>query len=181
MGDRNWKSKIKERGIELLFFVVLALILTYPVITRLTTHAAGIGTDSFAFKWAIWHVSQTLMEGGGISELYHSDLLLYPHGASLEWHTLTLTNTLFLAFPLTLFTDNLVLIYNLLFLFNFIMAGYAMYLLIKYLVKDRTIAFLVGFAYTFSPLHMAWGCGFLHLMSFPWTPLLFLFFFKMPC
>ena len=178
MENKNLKNQIKEHIGVLLLFTVLTLILTYPVITRVVTHAAGDGGDGFQFKWNIWHVNRVLTEGGGISEIYHTDYQYYPAGTSLTFSTLSLTNTLFLAFPLTLITDNLVLIYNILFLFNFIMAGYAMYLLIKYLVKNRIIAFLAGFAYAFTPLHMAWGWGFINLMSFCWTPLFFLFFFK---
>ncbi len=179
MKTANWRKTIKEHVLILLIFTILTLILTYPVITEINSYTAGVGGDAFVFKWSIWHVNETLKGGGGIADLYHTDLLFYPYGADLAFHTFSLTNTLFLASPLFFLTDNIVLIYNLLFLFNFIVAGYAMYLLIRYLVKNRMIAFLVGFAYAFSPLHMAWGMGFLNLMSFLWTPLFFLFFFKL--
>lgn len=179
MGTRNWKSRIKEHILVLFFFVVLTLILTYPVITRITTHQAGDGGDGFQFMWNIWYVNRVLKEGGGITNIYYTDYQYYPNGTSLAFSTLSLTNTLFLAFPLTLITDNLVLIYNILFFLTFILAGYGMYLLVRYLVEDKIIAFLVGFAYSFSPLHMAWGWGFLNLMSIQWTPFFFLFFFKM--
>jgi len=174
-----WKNKVKEHALVILCFIVFTFLLTYPVITQVATHAAGVGGDGFCFKWFIWHAQKTLTEGGGISDLYHTDYQYYPYGTSLAFDTLSLTNTLFLAFPLTLIIDNLVLIYNILFFFNFILAGYAMYLLVRYLIKDRAIAFLVGFAYAFSPLHMLWGWGHLNLMSIGWIPLFLLFFFKM--
>jgi len=177
--SKNLKSQVKEHIGVLFLFVVLTLILTYPVITRLTTHTAGDGGDGFQFMWNIWHVNKVLTGGEGIKELYYTDYQYYPHGTSLAFSTLSLTNTLFIAFPLTLITNNLVLIYNILFLLSFILSGYSMYLLVRYLVKDRTIAFWAGFAYSFSPLHMAWGLGYLNLMSMQWTPFFFLFFFKM--
>ena len=178
MSSVSYKSKIKEHGLVLLFFTVLTLILTYPVVVQLTTYPAGDGGDTLSYIWTIWHVNRVLTGDGSISDLYYSNLLFYPQGVSLMFYSFSLTNTLFLAFPLTLIIDNLVFIYNILFLFHFIMAGYAMYLLIKYLVKDGTVAFLVGFAYTFSPLHMIRSLGHVNIMSFCWTPLFLLFFFK---
>ena len=179
MENKNLKNQIKEHLGVLLLFTVLTLILTYPVIARVTNHAAGDGGDGFQFKWNIWHVNRVLTEGGGIADIYYTDYQYYPNGTSLAFSTLSLTNTLFLAFPLTLITDNLALIYNILFFLTFILAGYGMYLLVHYLVGNKVIAFLVGFAYSFSPIHMAWGMGFLNLMSINWTPFFFLFFFKM--
>ena len=179
MESRNYKSKTKEHVLVLLLFIVLTSLLTYPVITQLTTHVAGYGGDNFQFIWNIWHINQTLMRDGTIFDIFYTDYQFYPYGTSLAFHTLSLTNTLFLAFPMTLITDNLVVIYNILFFLTFILAGYGMYLLTYYLVKDKGIAFLTGFIYAFSPLHMGLGAiGHLNVASIQWTPFFFLFFFK---
>lgn len=172
------KKVIKEHLLILFIFITLSLIFTYPVIANITTHSAGDGGDGLQFIWNIWHIKNVIMEGGGISDLYYTSNQFYPQGTSLAFHTLSLTNTLFIAFPLIFLTSNLVFIYNLLFLLSFILAGYGMYLLIKYLTKNKSVAFLVGFAYAFSPIHQAWSLGYLNLMSVQWLPFFFLFFIK---
>lgn len=172
------KKKIKEFIIIISIFIILAFIFTYPVIINITTHSAGDGGDGLQFIWNIWHINKVITQGGSIQDIYFTNELFYPYGTSLAFHTLSLTNTLFLGFPLTIFIDNLNLIYNLLFLFNFVLAGFGMYTLIKYLIKDKGIAFVCGFAYAFSPFMMAKGLGYLNFMSIGWIPLFFLYLIK---
>lgn len=172
------KKTIKEHFLVLFVFIILSLIFTYPVISNITTHSAGDGGDGLQFIWNIWHVNKTISEGGGISDLYYTKYQFYPEGTSLAFHTLSLTNTFFIGFPLTLITSNLVLIYNIIILFNIVLTGFGMYLLINYLIKNKSIAFIVGFAYTFSPLQMVRGLGHLNFFSVGWIPLFFLFFIK---
>jgi hypothetical protein len=175
---QNTKKRVKEFACVILLFIILSLVMTYPVISKINTHIAGDGGDGLQFTWNLWHVNQVIVNGGGIQELYYTNYQFYPKGTTLTFHTLSLTNTLFLGFPLMLLTNNFILIYNLLFLFNFILAGFGMYILIKYLTKDRVISFLVGFAFAFSPFIVARGMGHLNLMSIGWVPLFFLFFIK---
>jgi hypothetical protein len=148
--------------------------MTYPVISHLDTHVAGDGGDSLQCIWNLWWVKKALLDPK--IDLYYTDYMYYPKGSSLKFHTLSLFNSI-LSIPFqNIF--NLLVIYNILFLFHFVLAGYGMFLLVNYLINDKGIAFISGLAYTFCPFHFSHGLGHLQTMSIGWIPFYVLFLFK---
>jgi hypothetical protein len=78
------------------------------------------------------------------------------------------------AVPLTLATQAPLLVYNLLFLASFPLAGFGAYLLALHLTGSRPGALLAGIIYAFSP-HQFGHLSQLQLLSIGWLPLLLLF------
>jgi hypothetical protein len=78
------------------------------------------------------------------------------------------------ALPLTLATQAPLLVYNLLFLASFLLAGFGAYLLALHLTGSRPGALLAGIIYAFSP-HQFGHLSQLQLLSIGWLPLLVLF------
>jgi hypothetical protein len=78
------------------------------------------------------------------------------------------------AVPLTLATQAPLLVYNLLFLASFPLAGFGAYLLAMHLTGSRPGALLAGIIYAFSP-HQFGHLSQLQLLSIGWLPLLLLF------
>lgn len=54
---------------------------------------------------------------------------------------------------------------------SFVLSGCTMYLLARYVTGNRLAALLAGFAYTFSPFHLAFGMQYNALAGIQWIPL----------
>jgi hypothetical protein len=147
-------------------FVVLTIGMTWPVASRLFTEVPG-GGDAWQHIWNLWWVKQALLVEH--TNPYHTNLLYYPEGVSLYFHTLVLTAGL-VGIPLQLLGFNLVATYNLVLLSTFVLAGYGMYLLCMYLTRHSWASFVGGIVFAFSPYHLAHTSGHMNLASLQWLP-----------
>ncbi|MCS7260200.1 MAG: hypothetical protein NZ765_05400 [Anaerolineae bacterium] len=96
----SFRSSMWIRHITvLIFYLALALLLTWPTVTHADTHLPGDGGDDPAIAWNLWWVKHALLVLK-TSPLY-SDYLFYPIGINLAFYTLTVLNAL-TALPLTL-------------------------------------------------------------------------------
>src|SRR5512135_2193625 len=101
----------------LLFFTVLTLLLTWPLITKINSVYAGNNEDLWTFQWDNWWTSYALQHG---ENMLVTPVQVYPVGFSLAAHSLCFTNSL-LWIPLSaLFVD--IASYNLTVLFTFILS-----------------------------------------------------------
>src|SRR5687768_1234026 len=66
-------------------YTLLSLVLTYPLVTTLGTEVIG-GGDVWQHIWNLWWVKEALVEGP--TNPYFTDLLYYPDGVGLYFHTL---------------------------------------------------------------------------------------------
>lgn len=66
-----------------LLYVVLASVLSYPLITTLADGIIGQGNDSYHNLWSLWHVQQA---AHGAQPLYHAPTLYYPVGITMLTH-----------------------------------------------------------------------------------------------
>ncbi len=114
----------------LLGYSLLALLLTWPTVTQLTTHLPGDGGDDPAIAWNLWWVKYALLNEG--KNPFQTDFMFYPIGLNLAFYTLTVLNAL-TALPLTL-NLGVVTASNLHLLFTFVVGGYGMFLLARYLL-----------------------------------------------
>jgi hypothetical protein len=162
-------------------YLLLALALTYPVVFHLTTHipiahhipgwVPGDG-DPWHSLWVLWFTQHSLVDLG--RPPLFSDALFYPGGADLGYLSLVLF-PLLLSFPLVQFAG-VVAAYNLLILFSLTAAGYATFLLVRYLAKDGRVAFASGLIFAFCPYHLTHSLEHLFLvMSAASLPLFVLF------
>jgi len=109
-------------------YLLLTCILSYPLVTQLTTHVPGSDLwafDEYTFVWDIWWFKHALLElqQSPLSNNY----IFYPIGVNLALFTLTVFNGA-LAMPLLPWLP-LPLVSNLITLFAFVASAYGMYLL----------------------------------------------------
>jgi len=168
------QSKFREGVLVTVSFTILTLILTYPVILKLSTHFMCDGGDGFQNMWNMWWLKTSLLSLK--TNPYYTTYLHYPDGISLLFQTFNPFNGL-ISIPLQ-FMFKMEIIYNLIVIFSFIMSGIGMYLLARYLIKNRPAAFIAGAIYTFCPFHFAHGLGHLQLIAMEWMPFYILYMIK---
>ncbi len=115
----------------ILTYLLLALILTWPTVTHITTHLPGDGADDPAIAWNLWWIKHALLAES--QNPFHTDFMFYPLGINLAFYTLTLLNGV-TALPLTL-NVGVVAASNLHMLFTFVIGGYGTFLLTRYILS----------------------------------------------
>jgi len=165
----------------ILGYLLLAVILTYPVALHLWTHVpifqetSGWATDErdpWHSLWLLWYTHYSLVEQGQLP--FSTDLLFYPKGADLMYLSFIIL-PLLLSLPLISLVG-LIAAYNLLILFSLAAAGYGTFLFVNYLTGDRRAAFVAGLVFAFSPFHMVRSLEQLFMvMSAVWLPFYALF------
>jgi hypothetical protein len=146
MGRSSRLRAVSSNLLVFFCYVLLTLVMTYPVVVHLTTRLVGRGGDPWVHYWNTWWIGKALAEG---KNLYYTDMLFCPHGASLVYHNfawLNIVASLALG-PLL----GSVGAYNAVFLLNIALCGYAMYDLVRYLLGHRPAAFVAGLVYAFWP------------------------------
>ena len=158
----------------LILYSLLTIFLTFPWITEFTTHKLGDDIDGSMLIWNIWWVKKALTSSA--HSLLFSDYIFYPIGSSLTFHTLTILNGI-IALPFCIFTDNIILIFNILTFLTFVLAGFGTYLLVDYLIDDKLAAFSSGIVFAFCSFHFV-KVSFINYMSIQWLPFYILFLIK---
>jgi hypothetical protein len=154
---------------------VLTLVMTWPLAAQFTT-AIPAGGDAWQHLWNLWWMKQALVDLH--TNPFHTDLLYYPYGVNLYFHTLVpLIGALSIPFQLLGF--NLLAAYNLMVVLSFVAAGLGTYWLVHSLTGSRPGAFVAGLIFTFAPYHFAHLLGQLNLTSLQWIPFYILALFKL--
>ena len=161
----------KEELIVLFCYIVLTLIMTYPLIFKMNFYTTG---DTQAFIWSFWWVKHALFDFK--TDLFYTNHIFYPIGMDLSLYTLTYFNTFF-SLPLQLFFDEIVT-YNIMFLFSFIVSGFGMFLLVRYLTNDIRASFVTGIIFAFCPFRFAHAMGHMTVLSTEWIPFYVLYLIK---
>lgn len=148
-----------EHVVVLSGYLVATLLMTYPVVLSLTRSIPmdhqikdwypGDG-DPWHFLWAFWYFKRALATFP--PHLFWTDLVFYPLGFEIPF--ITGIGAILLPAALLVPLVGLTVTYNLLWILSFVLAGYAMYLLGRYLFEDRMVAFLCGYLFTFSSYRM---------------------------
>ncbi len=155
-------------------YAALTFLLTLPIGLKLFTEVPG-GGDAWQNIWNLWWVKQALINLH--TNPYHTNLLYYPGGVNLYFHTLVLTDGL-IGIPLQLIGLNLIATYNVILLLAFLLAGYGSFLLCHYLTGSRWASFVGGIVFAFSPYHFAHLFGHMNLVSLQWVPFYVLLLLK---
>ena len=159
-------------------FVVLSLVLTYPLVKDFGSRILGAPApgDNFEYLYKVWWFKHALFDLR-VSPFFNADMF-YPFGYNVALSETTISNTI-PALPLTLFWGE-VAAYNLMLLMSFVLSGFGMYLLVLHLTGSRMAGLLSGIIFAFCPYRMAHlGTGHLPLMGTQWLPLLFLYLDRM--
>lgn len=168
------KDKRKSIFVILVGYVFITLLMTYPLVFHLTTHIpgeipGGVG-DGHQNLWNIWHFKKRLLS---FQNPFYTNYLYYPIGVKLIFHTYGVFNNL-LALPF----KNIILGYNFVVLFSFVLSACGMYLLSFYLTQNKLASFVAGIIFAFCPYKFAHLLGHLNLVSTEWIPFYILYLIK---
>lgn len=155
-------------------YVLVALVITWPLALHMRDVVLGdLESDVWKHVWGFWWMKQCLVESH-ILPLY-TRLLNYPYGGSLFFiDPLGGLMALPLQFVLSPATA-----YNVLILFNMVLAAVGAHRLARYCWKDERGAFVAGVIYGFSPYVLAnVTSGISESFNIGWIPLFFLLFLR---
>lgn len=181
------KTTLRIHLFVLLLYAGLALLLTWPLALRLTTHMPGDGIDDPALAWNLWWIKFRLLDQLN-PDIFHVDWMFYPIQINLGFYTLTPLNGL-LSIPLQTGLS-LILASNLLLLSSFWVGGYGTFLLAVYGLRRHLrlshslthrsalyqAAFLAGVIVAFASSKLFYASlGQYNIASSQWVPLTILF------
>lgn len=162
---------LAEHPSALLLYAVLAVLFTYPLVLNLDR--ANDNGDPAVMVWSMAWISHALTTEG--ATLYGANIL-HPTPDALARTDLLLTSAL-LAAPFFLATGNALLGFNVVMLLSYVLSGYATFLLVRRLLRDRPYALhaalFAGAVYTFCPYRLAHVAQ-LNTMTTYWLPLILL-------
>ena len=153
-----------------LIYAGLTVALTWPFAANLRVMEAG---DSAFFAWEIgWTVHALKTDP---SQLPHANIY-HPLRYTLGLDEPVLGTTL-LVLPLALFTDDAVLLYNVVRLLTFLFSALAVYWLARELGTGDAIALVAGALFAYSPIRTD-QLAHLSTLGTQWWPLVLLFTFR---
>ena len=152
------------------YFVLLTIVMTYPLVFRMKEVIGGGGGDGTYFIWLVRWYQKALFELK-ISPFFNP-YLNYPQGWNLASTDIT-PAMVALALPGgMLFGPTWG--YNFAMYMSFVLSGWGMYLWIKDLTKDDLAGLVAGTIFAFIPFHMAHVIiGHLSLAGTQWFPFYF--------
>jgi len=159
--------------VVVIIYAVTTILMTWPLVLRLNSHFAGGGIDVWINMWATWWTEKAISEG---QSLYYTDLMFYPHGVSLAFHSFSHVNTA-LVLLLRPWLGNLGA-HNTTVLLAHFLSGYAMFCLVRYVARSSWGAFFAGLVFAFFPYRLA-ESNHPVIVSTQWMPLYFLFLLRL--
>ena len=164
---------VSRESLILLLYTALTLFATRPILERFTTAIPG-GDDGWGYLWDLWWIKRSLSE---LRSPFHTQLLYFPYGAQLYFHTLNLLPS-YLVQPVVSLAG-LAAGYNTLVIGSFVSTAYVTYRFAMYVLSrqgttlqsTRGAALLAGAIFTFSSYRVAHLLGHLDLLNTQWLPL----------
>ncbi len=149
----------------LLLYVLIALVLTYPMGLQALQNLSEHDIDVWIALWNDWWFRQAVSSG---ESLYATPMLFYPSGLSLVAHS---HSPLFSAVSAVLFPlAGAVGAYNLSTLMIFVLGAWGMYLLACEITACPNAALVAGITYAFSPYYVSQALAHPNLASVQWLP-----------
>lgn len=168
-----FKKKIFEHVIILSVFLILTMIVTFPVILDFTTEAAGQGCyDKCHMMWRIWWAD---FSNENNLDFYHSQYIFQPNGVSISGNLAQFTTGIG---SILLNTFGNILTWNIIWLSSFVFGGYGAFLLAYHFTKNSYASIIGGIIFTFSTYHIIHSQFHIGLSMIVWLPLFTLILFK---
>jgi hypothetical protein len=144
-------------------YVVSALVLTWPLATRFTTHLGAVegAGDPFLNLWILgWGVHAWLADPMSVlnGRVFDANIF-HPAAGTLTFSEHLLLQSLAVS-PIYAATGNLALCYNVLLIGSLALSGFAMHALARSVTGSNAAAYIAGLAWAFWPYRTA---HFLHL------------------
>jgi len=156
----------------LMFFLVLTVVLTFPMVADFARAIPGPPWDGFYYLTVLRWFRMALFERH-VSPWFHPDIC-YPFGYNLALSETTLSNVA-LAMPVNLVAGEVVA-YNSLMWLSFVLSGLGAYLWTYQLTRKRMAGLVSGVAFAFSAYRLqAMSSGWLPTTGTQWVPFTFLY------
>ena len=132
-------------------FLVITLLMTYPLVLRLGSSARDLG-DPLLNSWILsWNIERLIhLDASGVFDAN----IFYPQKKTLAYSEFLVPQSL-VALPVKLLTGNPVLAHNFVVLFAFLTTGLGMFFLGRYLTRNTLAGIAAGFIFAFSPFMFA--------------------------
>lgn len=161
-------SRKKEGWLAFSLYLLVAGVMTWPLLGRLATHLPMGVNDLWQNYWNLWWWKRALLLG---QSPYFTDMLFHPEGSPLGLHTHS-PATMLLTMPINLLIG-IAPAYNLAVFFGFVVAGFGGFLLAREYTDNSPAAFLAGIVAAYAPQHVEQSLEHLNLASYWAMPLFF--------
>ena len=168
---KSFYPTLKTHLLIILFFIILTIIMTFPVIVTFDENFAGRGGDTWAYIWNFWLTITSLEQEQDIFKTGH---VFYPDEISV--FPLSPLNNFFAFILLQFF--NYVVTWNIIWFSGFIFGGYGCFVLAYHFNSKIFPSLIAGIIFTFSSYHTAHAIGHIDLSTLIWIPIFVLFLFK---
>jgi hypothetical protein len=158
-------APLRHHVLPLALYLLIAIVVTYPLVLHFGTHLPGDGRDAWQNYWDYWWLRTALAEG---HNPYQAALLYAPYGAPLYLHTLNPFNGL-VTLPIQI-AFGLTAAYNTVVFLSLTLAAYFAYLLVTFVSGSRLAGFVGGVIYAFGSYHFAHLLGHANLLASEWLP-----------
>ncbi len=167
--------------LALAIYVLATLLYTWPLALNLATAIPGDSFDGWQNYWNQWWIKQALIDR--LANPLYTDIIYYPTGVTLYFQTLNPFNGA-TTLPIQL-AFGLIPAYNAVVFLSWVVAGYGMFLLARWVMgmgvlglqlpigttrSGYAAALVAGLIYTLAPFHMAHLLGHMQVMSLQWLP-----------
>ncbi len=164
--------RVRDAASATAAYVVLTLVLTWPLVRGLTHDVPSDLGDPILNAWILsWDADHLLRAAAGhVSALagYWQANIYYPHPYALAYSE-HLTAEALVAAPVYAATRNPILSYNVVFLSTFVLSGLGMFLFARELTGNRRAAFVAGLAFAFAPYRFG-SLPHVQVLSSEWMP-----------
>ena len=169
----TFSQLISKHLLAISIFLVLTIILTFPVILSFVTESAGEGCyDKCHMMWRWWWTSFSIENG---LDPNFTNYIFYPDGVQIAGNLAQFTTSL--AYILTQFFDYTVT-WNLIWILSFIFGGYSAFLLANHFNRNFYSSIIAGIIFTFSTYHIAQSNVHIGLSMIVFIPMFVLLLFK---
>ena len=153
-----------------IYFILMTLIFTRPLIFNILAHTVGAKNDNMYFIFQIEWIKRAIFEYQTMP--LTTNLLNFPYGFSLLTTEIAPLQIVF-ALPFALAGEP-ILGYNISMMSTFIIAGLTMFFWVYELTESWQASIISGTAFAFLPYHMAhFLIGHLNISGIQWFPLYF--------
>lgn len=162
----NRRAWTGELAVAILTYVVMAALITWPLIAHLGSGIYGFGNDNFGGVWNTEYLHDAFW---GPKELDYSRDIGYPWGSSLPLEAIQPLDWLFIIVLGGI--DDGLFAYNAQVFAGYVMSGTTMFFALRWLGTARYGALALGGLFAIAPIHLALSLQYQALSNLAFLPL----------